>query len=1460
MPRCVHALLLLAVFALPNSPLCADVPLQFGFGKADITPAKPLRLSGYGNRSEPSKGVDERLSVRAMALRAGAEGPLHVIVSVDTIGVPGTLTKAIHQRIARQHGIPRSQFVLCCTHSHTAPHITVGLMNLFATPLTDDQRRDSDEYAAALSDQAVAAVVAAVADLQPGRMFVGEGEATFAVNRRVLKGGIWTGFGINPDGPVDHTLPILRITDAAGDETRGLLFNYACHCTTFDSDYNRVNGDWAGYAAKSLEERYPKATALCTIGCGADANPERDRSRALEIAKAQGEQIADEVARVIGEPMTEITAAPRASFGFAGLPIDRPSRDDLKARLNDNTPQVRRHAETMLDVLQRMGRLPETYPMPIQVLRFGNQLSMVFMGGEVCVDYAFRIKKELGKGNASQETSAGDEDKGVNKATDATAAHDGGTADYVWVTAYANDVFGYVAPERMRAEGGYEVDFSMIFYNQPGRWSSGTEDLILRRVHEMSENTGKLGPFSPEDSLGLLTVPDGFTVELVAAEPLIRDPVKFALGADGCLWVVEMGDYPNGNPDATDSRGNNRADDRPDKQLWDGPPGGRIKRLTDTDGDGSYDEADTFLDGLTFPTGVFPWRDGVVVAAAPEIFFARDTDGDGRADERKTLFTGLHEGNPQHRVSGFTYGLDGWLYLAGASSSKTIASAISGDKIRTSGRDLRIDPDSGRAVPVSGVSQYGRVRDNWGNWFGNNNSQPLYHFAIEDGYLRRNPFVPSPSPRVFLTEPAATPRVYPTSRTLDRFNDLLTLNRFTSACSPQIVRDGDLPADVNGAALVCEPVHNLVSRVMLEPTGVTFHGRRHKSEQQSEFLSSQDNWFRPVHVETGPDGSIWVCDMYRLVIEHPQWIPEAWQAKLDLYAGHNKGRLYRIRPAGQPPEAAPNLAALSSRELVAQLSRRNGWRRDTAQRLLTERADASVIPAIESLAGEHADPEVRVQAMATLSGLGRFSTEVLIKLLSDRDPRVVAQAIRFGESHIENPDVITRLLSLAGHEDLRVRYQLALTLGESNDPRVASGLQEIVLQNRDDPWIRAAVLSSAAPHARQLLRALLADPDSLQEQVAFLQELIATALGEDVRRGLGGVVSAILDENGPAGTDNTPVEPWQIAALASCVDAVLRRGKTWSEIAALSPSGGQNVARAAEPVFAAARKIAANENAPTQNRVSAVRLLGQEASSRAADLSQLKSLLSPRVAPELEVAAIRSLAACQADDLAEALLDAWSQQTPAVRGEVLSTLLSRPEWTGQFIGAVEAGTVPLLDIDAATRARLQLHLRNTGRESAHHLFEAANSGDRAEVVTSFQSVSALPGNAEQGAALFKKVCSTCHKHAGIGNDLGPRLANLQNKSVDALLLAMLDPNRAVEQKYRGYVVVTRDGRIVNGLIKSETASSITLAEPNGKEHVILRIDLDEMTDTGKSFMPEGLEKDLTPQNMADIFAFVTREE
>jgi len=229
-----------------------------------------------------------------------------------------------------------------------------------------------------------------------------------------------------------------------------------------------------------------------------------------------------------------------------------------------------------------------------------------------------------------------------------------------------------------------------------------------------------------------------------------------------------MGDYPKGDPvGADDSLVKAERDYKDGKKPWDGDPGGCIKILTDTDRDGIYDKATVFQDGLTFPTGVCPWRDGVIVSGAPDIYFARDTDGDDKCDETTVLYAGFTESNPQHRINGFEYGLDGWLYLAaGTYDNGTVTSVKTGMKVETSGRDVRIQPDTGDIEALSGESQYGRCRDERGNWFGNMNYQPLWQFAIEERHLKRNPFVASPSPRVYLTDPKNSPPVSTTVATL----------------------------------------------------------------------------------------------------------------------------------------------------------------------------------------------------------------------------------------------------------------------------------------------------------------------------------------------------------------------------------------------------------------------------------------------------------------------------------------------------------------------------------------------------------------------------------------------------------------------------------------------------------------------------------------------------------------------
>jgi putative membrane-bound dehydrogenase-like protein len=382
-------------------------------------------------------------------------------------------------------------------------------------------------------------------------------------------------------------------------------------------------------------------------------------------------------------------------------------------------------------------------------------------------------------------------------------------------------------------------------------------------------------PLPLAESVASLKIRPGLRVELVAAEPLVMDPINIDWGADGKLWVVEMADYPLG----LDGKGQ---------------PGGRVRFLEDSDGDGKYDRSTLFLDKLNFPTAVKPWRDGVLVIACPEILFAKDSDGDGKADKIEVLYRGFREGNQQHRVNGLEWGLDGWLYLANGDSGGTVESVKTGEKVELGAFDLAIHPDTGGMRLETGRTQYGRVRDDEGNWFGCSNSRPIFHFRFSDEMLRRNPHAVYP-PAVADIDSGPDPRrVFPISQGGQRYNDPKAENRFTSACGLAIYRDVRLGEAFRGNAFICEPVHNLVSRRKLGPDGVTFRAVRAEDETESEFLASTDHWFRPVAAKTGSDGGLWVVDMHRYVIEHPEWIPAPWQKVLDLRAGHDRGRIYRV--------------------------------------------------------------------------------------------------------------------------------------------------------------------------------------------------------------------------------------------------------------------------------------------------------------------------------------------------------------------------------------------------------------------------------------------------------------------------------------------------------------------------------------------------------------------------------------
>jgi hypothetical protein len=441
-----HCLVLGFISSFLGDARAAD--LLAGVGRVDITPPGPIWLVGYASRKKPSEGVDQPLAAKALTIQQEQGTPL-VLITADLIGFPRAVAEDVAARIEKEYQVPRANVLLVASHTHTGPLLAGNLSGMI--DLAPKDLEAVETYTRHLPDKILVAVAEAMKARRPARLTFGRGRATFAVNRRVFRpGGV--NFGVNPDGPVDHEVLALRVESPEGD-VRAVVFGYACHCTTLGGDYYRIGGDWAGYAQDYLERTYPAATALFVTGCGADANPE-PRGK-LAFARQHGLEMAGAVSQALRGARAPVTGPLRAAFDRAEMPLGPlPSREDYEKRAKEKDVFVQRHARRFLEMLDRGEKLPTSYPCPVQVWQFGNDLTLAALGGEVVVDYAARLKREL-------------------------------TGTNLWVAGYANDVFAYVPSVRILLEGGYEADYNLIYYGLPTRFSNRVEDVLIQKVHQL---------------------------------------------------------------------------------------------------------------------------------------------------------------------------------------------------------------------------------------------------------------------------------------------------------------------------------------------------------------------------------------------------------------------------------------------------------------------------------------------------------------------------------------------------------------------------------------------------------------------------------------------------------------------------------------------------------------------------------------------------------------------------------------------------------------------------------------------------------------------------------------------------------------------------------------------------------------------------------------------------------------
>ncbi len=803
------------------------------------------------------------------------------------------------------------------------------------------------------------------------------------------------------------------------------------------------------------------------------------------------------------------------------------------------------------------------------------------------------------------------------------------------------------------------------------------------------------GPRTAQDEQATFVLADAnLTIDLVAAEPDVISPVAICWDADGAMYVAEMRDYPVG------------------------PTSGAIRRLVDADGDGRYERATIFADKLNFPNGVLCVGDGLLVTAAPDLLLLRDTDGDGVADERRVVFTGFGEGNQQLRANGLCWGLDNWIYGANGRSDGTIRRPGDpperGISIRT--LDFRFTRDFERFEPVMGQSQFGQTHDDAGHRFVSWNTIPIRQVMFDEADVARNPYLAATAVHN-LADTNDAGEVFPISARPQTFNREST-NHYNALAGLTIFRGDALGAEYAGDAFAGESLSGLLHRRKLVPDGPTFVSRR--VEQGKEFLAGADSWFHPVFACTGPDGAVYVADFYRRWVEHPQFVTGQWRDKVDWREGVGHGRIWRIRRRDHATEHSPVLARASTAELMAQLSNANGWRRDTAQRLLIERGDRSVhAPLLKLVSG--AESRAAMHALWTLDGLGALDDATVLTALEHRSADVRRQGVILAaERSKKSPALQSASYALASTEkDAGVLFELAHAVGDMPGDEKLPALLALS-RVKDAPWVARTLSASAADVAGMFVTTLaresstwLSDPTPEQvDSLAYLGERwAAPADREQAAACLEFLIAGATSQNS-----------------AGRLPILVGAARAWR-------SAGTPIDPRLVPLIDNAVQQALREESRGELRSLAVRVVGDIGSAeQVGRLLPLATATANGPATDAAVAAI-----CRRGDAmaVRALVDNWAAYTPGRRRSISVAALESTLASREFIDALAREVVRAAEVDPAVRMAYEKIRDPAVAAQAAELFAKAAPAPRDEVLARYRPALTLTGSREHGAKLFE---------------------------------------------------------------------------------------------------------------------------
>ncbi len=956
----------------------------------------------------------------------------------------------------------------------------------------------------------------------------------------------------------------------------------------------------------------------------------------------------------------------------------------------------------------------------------------------------------------------------------------------------------------------------------------------------------KSPPFSPKEALETIQVDPAWRVDLFASEPMFADPVAMDIDEDGRIYVVQDSGYPLDTEDAV----------------------GKVWLLEDTNGDGKPDKSTLFAEKLVMPTGVMRWKKGILVTDAPNLWYLEDTNGDGKADIKKAILTGFAFTNPQHTVNSPTYGLDNWIYLAheGFASAVVFAKKF-GDmgsdirfvdrpgapSVKNERRNVRFRPDSNQLETTSSTSQFGISFDDYGHLLTVNNSNHAREEVLAARYLTRNPDLLAGSTMQDVSDHGAAAQVFSIVKN-PRFELLSGAGIFTSACGITWF---------HGGTFVAEPVHGIVHRDNWIPNGATYTAKR--ARENVEFLASTDNWFRPVNFYIGPDDALYLVDYYRKVIEHPEWTSREVYESKDIYDGKDLGRIYRLTQTGAPSQPFPRLrlSQASDEELVRDLEKPNIWWRRTAQRLLVDRKSEKAVEPLKQLALHGSSPLGRLHALWTLDGLGKLDPSLIEKALADAEPGVRENAIILAEMRLPDPTLADALLKMEQDANPRVRFQLLATLGSVHTPAAAKVRHHLLERDMEDRWVQLAALSASSEEALPSLEAAIPAMGTKTNARANYFRQLGSILGA---RGKAAELSRVLHaaESGNAWWRG-PVLDGLAAGLHS------RHGKLQPQPALLKlyADNSSEVQTAAlrllaisglppgsDALLKQSATLAADPKQPGPRRAAAIRLLALAQTAQPAAF--YRKFVEPSEPEEVQEAAVQALGKEKGTEDAKFLLSRWRNMTPAIRSEAGDALMSSPERFQLLLNAIDQGEVQPWSLPLRQRVRMQMNTDPALRERARTLL-AVKAGNREEVLKRYQAVlDKRTGDPAQGRVAFEKVCSKCHRLNGVGAEVGPDLATVRNRTPDALLTDILIPSRSIAQMYEAYVVDTVSGGTLEGVIGEQTSTTITLVHEQGKKDVIPRSEIRQMFVSNLSAMPEDLDKEVPPEQLADLIAYLKK--